>query len=419
MKVNRWTTALASMGVISLGSVVLAEEQMSQVLTAVSQTTLGGYIDTSGVWKPGTGNGGANGGTMPARFNDGSSKADGFNLNVVGLTVERPLGDDQWAAGYRADLIYGPDAVAYNPSANGDQNADFAIKQAYVNLLVPMRNGLDLKAGVFNTIIGYESFESYLNPNFGRSYGWQLEPTQHTGLLASYQLTEAVTVSGGMANMWTSGINRRSTRGNGETWKTYLASVNITAPDSWGFLSGSSLAAGFVNGDAGNASNTPAGLGTGRARNTTSFYTGLSLLTGVEGLSVGGAFDYRANGFNTVTAGKNWAWAIAGYLSLQASEKWQFSGRLEYTTGSDGTFYDAGGTWGGGVYTPPIDPDGNPISDVQNELFGLTLTAEYALWANVISRLELRWDNSLADDAPFGDSDENAVTLTANAVYKF
>jgi hypothetical protein len=45
--------------------------------------------------------------------------------------------------------------------------------------------------GVFNTIIGYESFESYLNPNYGRSYGWQIEPTQHTGLLASYQLSEA------------------------------------------------------------------------------------------------------------------------------------------------------------------------------------------------------------------------------------
>ena len=77
--------------------------------------------------------------------------------------------------------------------------SDFGIKQAYVNLLLPAGNGIDVKMGVFNTIIGYESFESYLNPNFSRSFGWQLEPTQHTGVLASYQLSEALSVSGGVA----------------------------------------------------------------------------------------------------------------------------------------------------------------------------------------------------------------------------
>jgi hypothetical protein len=409
MKVNRWTMALASTGVISLGSVAYAEEQMSQVLTAVSQTTLGGYVDTSIAWKPGTGNGGALGGSMPARFNDGSAKADGFNLNVVGLTVERPLGEETWDAGYRADILFGPDAVAYNPSANGDATTDLAVKQAYVNLLVPIGNGLQFKAGVFNTIIGYESYESYLNPNYGRSYGWQLEPTQHTGLLASYQVSEAISVSAGLANTWIAGINARSARG--ETFKTYMASLAITAPDSWGFLSGSSWSIGVVNGDAGTASTT------GTQRNTTSFYTGFNVLTGLEGLSLGAAFDYRANGLNVLTPtltgdAKNYAFALAGYLSFQASEKWKLNARLDYTKGSDGTYYDGGGTWTAGVYT------GNGLSDSANEIFGTTLTADYALWANVLSRLELRWDHS-AHDAPFGDSDENAVTVTANFVYKF
>lgn len=417
MKVDRWTMALASIGVISLGSVGYAEEQMSQVLTAVSQTTLGGYVDTSIMWKPGTGNGGAadldasgTGESMPGRFNDGSSKADGFNLNVVGLTVERPLGDDTWAAGYRADILFGPDAVRYNPSAGIASDADLAVKQAYVNLLVPMGNGLQLKAGVFNCIIGYESYESYLNGHYGRSYGWQLEPTQHTGLLASYQLTEAVSMSAGIANTWSAGINARSTRG--ETFKTYMASLAITAPDSWGFLSGSSLSAGVVNGDAGTASTT------GNQNNTTSFYTGFNILTGVEGLSLGAAFDYRANGFNALTQslpgdGKNWAYALAGYVSLQASEKWKFNARLDYTRGSDGTYYNAGGTWNAGVYTALL------VSDIQNEFFATTLTADYALWANVISRFELRWDHSTSGDAPFGDSDVNAVTIAANVIYKF
>jgi hypothetical protein len=69
---------------------------------------------------------------MPGRFNDGSSKMDGFNMNVVGLTIERPLNEDLWAAGYRVDLLFGPDAVGYNPV--GDSDAELAIKQAYANL---------------------------------------------------------------------------------------------------------------------------------------------------------------------------------------------------------------------------------------------------------------------------------------------
>jgi hypothetical protein len=393
MRYNRWTLALASTGVISLASVVCAEEQpMSQVLTAVSQTTLSGYIDTSAIWKPGTGND-----PMPGRAYDGSSKMDGFNLNVVGLTVERPLSDDTWAAGYRADLIFGPDAVGYNAAVNANQDSEFAVKQAYVNLLVPMGNGLELKMGVFNAICGYEVFESYLNPNYGRSYGWQLEPTQHTGLLATYDLSEALSVSGGIANTWVWGVNSRATdsqlRARAESFKAYLASVTLSAPDSWGFLSGSTFSGAVVTGES--LGNTTA---------TTTVYAGVNVLTGLEGLSVGGAFDYRFNGPNDVKQGNNWAYAIAGYASFQATDKLAFHGRIDYTSGSDGTFYD-GGVAG--------------VVDQQNRLLGLTGTIDYALWANVLSRLELRWDTTCSDDRPFANSDETAFTIAANVIYKF
>ncbi len=43
MKFNKWTLALAAGGVVSLGSIAQAEEKpMSQVMTAVSSTTLSG-----------------------------------------------------------------------------------------------------------------------------------------------------------------------------------------------------------------------------------------------------------------------------------------------------------------------------------------------------------------------------------------
>src|SRR5437867_4895270 len=133
MKFNKWTLALAAGGVVSIGSIALAEEKpTSQVLTAVSSTQLSGYVDTSAIWKVGTGN--AN---LPGRQYDGPSKLDGFNLNVASLTLEKPLSEDQWASGYRVQLLFGPDAFAYEGftgSIGGPD--DLAIKQAYVALRI-------------------------------------------------------------------------------------------------------------------------------------------------------------------------------------------------------------------------------------------------------------------------------------------
>src|SRR5205809_752350 len=405
MKFNKWTVCLAAGGVVSLASVVQADEAqkpMSQLQTAVSSTVLRGYGVRSIIWKPGTGD--AN---RPGRQYDGPAKQDGFNLNVVGRTLEKPLSEDQWASDYKADLWFGPDAGTYRALVgNGGGDPNFAIKQAYVALRTPIGNGIDWKAGVFDTIIGYESSESYLNPNYSRSFGHGLEPKQHTGVLATYKATDAVTFSAGIANTYNNAfggdnVNARPRRGlfvsATESEKTYMASVSITAPESWGFLSGSAWYAGIVDGLAGNT------------RDTTSAYAGGSLHTPIEGLSVGGAFDYRFNGPNAVTVGDNWAWAIAGYASFQANEKWKFNARLDYTEGSDGTFYDR---------NPP--GPGNPA--LQNRLGSATLTADYALWANVGSRGEFRWDHSMSGDRPYGDAthiQRNAVSLALNLIYKF
>jgi hypothetical protein len=409
MKFNKWTLGLAAAGVVSLASAAQAEEKAtSQVLTAVSSTTLSGYVDTSAIWKFGTGN--AN---LPGRAYDGVGKLDGFNLNVIGLTLEKPLSEDQWAAGYKANLLFGPDANGFNTSPAGGgtgASSDFSVKEAYVALRMPIGNGLDWKVGSFNTIIGYESFESYLNPNYSRSFGWQLEPTQHTGILASYQASDAVSFSAGVANTWMAGINARNARNTPaasaarESMKAYMASMTITAPDSWGFLKGSAWYGGVVSGFSGNG------------KNTTSAYIGGSLHTPVEGLSVGAAFDYRFNGTGTfastapaVTPGSvNWAYAIAGYASFQATEKWKLNARLDFLQGSDGTFFDSGA----------------PGKNDHNSIGSLTLTADYALWANVVSRLEFRYDRDLGGDKPYGGGnpnnlDESALTAALNIIYKF
>src|SRR5437899_7280071 len=121
MHVNKWTVGLAAVGLVSLASVAQAEEKVaSTVMTALSATTLSGYVDTSAQWNFGTGND-----RLPDYKFGGASKADGFNLDVVQIRIEKPLDEQDWAAGYRVDLWAGPDANVLNTqSAFG--NSGFA-----------------------------------------------------------------------------------------------------------------------------------------------------------------------------------------------------------------------------------------------------------------------------------------------------
>src|SRR5579859_3488763 len=136
MKFNKWTVALAAVGVVSLASAARAEEKESSVMTALSSTTLSGYVDTSAQWNLGTGN--AN--PAPFKFNT-PGKADGFNLDVVQIRIEKPLDEAEWSAGYRVDLWAGPDANTLNTQSSL-VHGDFAIRQAYVALRAPVLNGL-------------------------------------------------------------------------------------------------------------------------------------------------------------------------------------------------------------------------------------------------------------------------------------
>src|SRR6267142_1777744 len=98
MKFNKWTVGLAAVGLVSLASAARAEEKGNMVQTALASTTISGYVDTSMQWNFGTGND-----RLPDYKFGGSSKADGFNLNVVQLTIEKPIEPaDSWGAGYKA-----------------------------------------------------------------------------------------------------------------------------------------------------------------------------------------------------------------------------------------------------------------------------------------------------------------------------
>ena len=392
MKFNKWTLGLAAVGAVSLTSVAQAEEKMmlgSQAAAGLTSTTISGYVDTSAHWNIGRNNGGA-----PASdysFGGGANKQDGFNLNVVQVSLAKALDESEWASGYRADFWFGPDANTL-ASNSGGVSSDFAIRQAYVALRTPVGNGIDWKMGVFDTIVGYETIESGNNPNYTRSYGYSMEPTTHTGLLGTYRFCDSVSASAGIANTFGPGINSRTTTaGGGEDYKTYMGSVALTAPSDWGWVAGSSLYVGAIQGF---------DSATSVANKRGHYYAGLTLATPVAGLKVGTAFDYshEKNQAPTVTpVNIENSYAYALYASFQATEKLSLHGRAEllHTQNADGA---------------------NSNTDV----YAWTLTAQYDLWKNVISRAELRWDhNENSVYSVNGGTDKNAFLAALNIIYKF
>lgn len=380
MKFNKWTLGLAALGAVSLASAVQAEEaKATSVMTALSSTTLSGYVDTSMQWNVGTGNLFA-----PGYGFGGTAKADGFNLNVVRLVLAKDAdAADSWGAGYKIDLALGPDGFALGLGGG------VPVKQAYVDLKMPVGNGIDWKIGVFDTIIGYEVFQSADNPNVTRSWGYTIEPTTHTGVLASYQFTDWLSASVGIANTFGPGVNARAFNPlNGtqkESYKTYMAAVAFTAPKDWGFIAGSSLYACVINGF--NAGSPAAG----GAADQTHFYVGSTMNTPIKELKLGIAYDYvgapqqnqAAPGVFATQSG--YANAVALYSTFQATEKLTLSGRAEYAShsGGNGTGVAAGGSF-------------------PTKVISFTATAQYDLWKNVVSRLELRWDHAANGANSFG-----------------
>jgi hypothetical protein len=382
MRVNKWTWGLATAGLVSLPALIAqAEEQPSPILTALSSTTISGFVDVSAHWDIGSDNA-AN--PPPYIYNQG--KSDGFNLNKIKLRVERPLDEAQWSAGYRADLLFGPDANIFATQSTFPTTADFAIQQAYVALRAPVGNGLDMKLGVWDSIIGYESHDNGNNPNYTRSYGTTIEPHTHTGLLATYQVFDSLGIAAGIANTMISPINSRSPRG--ESHKTYMASAAFTLPEQTGFLAGSTVYAGFVEGFGGTTGEDQA-----------NYYVGATLNTPQAGVKIGAAIDYVSDFFGVDGAS---ARTYAAYLSFEATEKMSIHARAEYADIDDVVLFGVGGS----------------------DIFALTGTLEYDLWRNVLSRFELRWDHGASGGAVFGGtpgnpSRKNEFLAAANLIYKF
>jgi len=375
MKFNKWTLGLAAVGAVSMASAVRADEaKMSVVNTALSSTTLSGYVDVGAVYIPGNQNG--------AFIPTGVPTIDGFVMNDVDIALDKPLDATAWSAGYHVEFNAGAQAVGI---------AGF--RQAYITMNTPLGNGIQWKVGVQDDIIGYEGNTDGANPNYTRSYGYAVEPTSMLGLTGTYQFCSAVSFTAGI-------INAQSGPGTLSS-KDYVAALNLTAPDSWGFLKGGTATLGiFHNYDKNGVQN---------------YYAGVTIPTPLSKVKVGAAFDLVSQSDKTIPTGGNpnndSGWVAGVYTTIAATDKLSFNLRAEYFSLNDFLGY--------ANLTAPFGGNLGVGEEV-------TATVQYNIWANVTSRAEFRWDH-VEHNTSFGDFAgvtsatpySNDYTLALDLIYTF
>ncbi|MGN6371274.1 MAG: outer membrane beta-barrel protein [Phycisphaerae bacterium] len=318
--------------------------------------------------------------TRPLGFTQELGNHLAFNQLVV--RVEKLVDPKKWDVGGLIEADFGDDTFATTPARDsrgtntsgweiqtpGDNpgevpHLDFA--QAYLDLNIPVGNGLKLRAGRFYTITGYESFDPRGNPFYSHSYIFNNEPVENTGVLAFYQLNDHWSFAGGISR----GINQNTEDDNGAI--DGLAQITYTLSKQWQFI------ANFEVGPQNSADNSHYDF----------LFNPIVVFQATEKLKLGaeGLYDYDGgfNGFAPAGVshayGDNYGislyaqYAINEYLTANARAEWMH-------------------TYAGVPF--PLDTPSNASSNAWEITAGLTIhpLPKDPIGQNLIIRPELRYD---------------------------
>ena len=187
-----------------------------------SPFSFGGWIET-GIYT--NGNGGGDNGPMHA---EGRRRTD-FMMSQLYFFGEKELDTKRgFGWGGRADLVYGVDKDLMQ--TYGDETFDFdwgtnrhgygmSAYQLYGTLGY---KDLSVMIGKFITPVGWESPAAKENFFYSHSYCYWIEPSTHTGVLATYDMTDRLSVNAG----WTTGMD--SSFSNPNSNKAVLAGLTYS-----------------------------------------------------------------------------------------------------------------------------------------------------------------------------------------------
>ena len=364
----KFTSVLAAAGfaMLPLASQA-ATPTLGDVLKA-SGISANGYVDFGSTWNNRGADGvGGIGGLQGA-------KNASFRLNQVGLAVTTATSE-----GFSGtlDLLAGQDALGYGGNNGG---GDIILKQAYAQYT---NGGFTVLGGRFVTLAGFEVVNSSQNQNATRGLLFTiLQPTNHTGVRASYTINKVVTLTGGYNNS----VNGLTTDNN--TQKTLEAQVAVSPFD------GFNNALTFYYGTETASNNAPNAPFAGMNNNKFNPYLVdlVSSLQVTKALSLGLNYDYAYDqpfaptisvggaaptGAVTAASGNGArSHGIASYASFQICNDLRLGGRAEYITTS----------FNQGVLSP---------TDSRVNQFEYTLTSDYAVTKNFSVLSDVRFDKQI------------------------
>ena len=366
-----------------------AQEAAAGAEVLAASTSFSGYISTGYHLGSSTGS---------YDYSFASPGNNSFTLDHIGLSLARPLEDYLLDSGFRFDVWVGPQASDLGTSDGSE--GSLSIRRAYIDLRLPWINPLDwdlsevgssidLRVGTFDSLLGYESPDPVENPHYTRSWGYTIQPTLHTGFLAVFpgfgrpgvdplfEWDSPYQVSIGLVNSTDpriSGVPDNSNR------KSLLTGFTWELPSFFGPAGGSRLSLGYLNGR--DLSETDP---------VQNIFGSLGLALPSDEWSLAFTYDSRM-----LHGQGNDDTVLGAHLGYQANEKLQLHLRGEH-------FQDGSSLFSG------------ESSDEQSDGQGVTATAEYQLWKNVLSRLEYRWDHT---EQRVNDR-HNTQAWHLNLIYKF
>jgi hypothetical protein len=310
------------------------------------------------------------------------------DLNQFDLTIERTVDVTQkkWDVGARMEWIYGEDAGLIHSNGlfdwyDGPRSPELQLdlNQAYVDVAVPVGNGLLLRGGKMVTHMGYETINPTSNPLFSRSilFGFAI-PFTHTGVMGFYNVNDKLSVMLGFSRGW-----EQSLEDNNDALD-YLGQIKYVFNDkTTGYLN-------LVTGpeQAGNASDYRTVL------DVILSHTASDTLT----LAVNGDWGFESDGG---ADGSDAQWfGLAGYAIQKMNDRVSVNGRVEWFDDND-----AARGIGTTVYEGTIG-------------LGITPFPNDKLWSNLRLRPELRWD--YGNDPIFdGGTEHNQITAAIDAIFTF
>jgi hypothetical protein len=301
---------------------------------------------------------------------------DTFQLDQAGLQLAY-----QPKSGFGAvvDVIAGEDAKIVDAAESAGASANsFDILQGFAQYVT---GPLTLQAGKFTTLAGAEVIAPTGNTNFSRSLLFFGEPMTHTGLRATYAVTDTLSVIVGVNNGW-----------------------NYTKV-SYGSKTGELGIAFNPNKFFSLTAQLYAGKDPIYAAERTLF-DAVATFNATSALSFVVSYDWGKQETSTATpdtlTGGNWD-GVAGYVNYQLNSLWRVSLRGEYLDDKDGTTL---------------------VTGARQNLKEATLTFGYDPVASFELRLEGRYDTSseptfLKSLNPASQYGSNQSEVAVQGVYKF